>query len=180
MTVQLRSGAESAQPYAAATPHGGSDTEIAEQVRGHHAAMVAELDRLTATLRDAAPDGQATARQKLDEWFEAVLVPHADEEEATTYRAAGELAEGRLLIEAMVREHLFIKRLVTLFGETEGDAAAAYGRAVFEAFTSHQGKENDVILPLLVDAPQVSLVEVVGRAHGHQVGEQANAHAHHH
>ena len=162
------------QAHVDASTHHGSDAQIAHQVREHHAAMVAELDRLTGALRDAGPSEQETARRKLAEWFVEVLVPHADEEEATTYSAASQLAEGRPLIEAMVREHILIKRLVALFNASEATAAAAYGRAVFEAFTSHQGKENDVILPMLVAAPQVSLVEVMGGAHGHKVG-----HAHH-
>jgi hypothetical protein len=179
MNVQHKPEVSTPHTHDHATAHQGSDAEVADLVRKHHAGMVAKLDRLTATLRDAAPAEQETAHRELAEWFETVLVPHADEEEATTYPAAGELAEGRLLIEAMVREHIFIKRLVALFLESEGSVAAAYGRAVFEAFTSHQGKENDVILPLLVGAPQVSLVEVMG-AHGHQVGEQGHDHPHHH
>lgn len=155
-----------------------TDAEVAEQIRTHHAAMVAELDRLTAALRDASAGERGGRRQELAEWFVAVLVPHADEEEATTYRAAGELAEGRLLIEAMVREHVLIKRLVALFSASEPVAAAAYGRAVFETFESHQRKENDVILPLLVDSPQVSLAKVMGGEHGHhQVGEHSHSHA---
>lgn len=156
-----------------------AEEEIAQHVRTHHAAMVAELDRLTAALRDAALGAREEAHRKVAEWFETVLVPHADEEEATTYRAAGELVEGRLLIAAMMREHTLIKRLVALFGASEpaASAAAAYGRAVFEAFDSHQGKENDLILPLLVNAPQVSLLDVLGGAHGHQVGGDTHTHA---
>lgn len=109
MTVQHEPVAATTQVHVHAVPDRGSDAEIAEQFRKHHAAMVAELDRLTATLRDAVPAEQETAHKKVGEWFEAVLVPHAEEEEATTYRAAGELAEGRLLIEAMLREHILIK-----------------------------------------------------------------------
>ena len=179
MTVQSKPVDVVPQSHAHAPTQHGSDAEVAEQVREHHAAMVAELDRLTAALRDAGPAGQVAARAELARWFDEVLVPHADEEEVTTYRAAGQLTEGRALIEAMVREHVLIKRLVALFTASEAAAAAAYGRAVFEAFTSHQGKENDVILPMLVDAPDVSLAAVMGGAHGHQVGEDAHAHAHH-
>lgn len=154
-----------------------AEEEVARHVRSHHAAMVAELDRLTAALVAAAPYEQHAAREKVAQWFATVLVPHADEEEETTYRAAGELPEGRLLIESMVREHVLIKRLVALFTESTPAAAPAYGRAVFEAFDSHQRKENDVILPLLVGAPHVSLAEVMGRAHGHhQVGGPAHGH----
>jgi hypothetical protein len=149
-----------------------ADEEIADEIRAHHAAMVADLDRLTATLRDATHESRPVEHHRLAEWFETVLVPHADEEEATTYHAAAELPEGTLLIEAMAREHVLIKRLVTLFADSDGEAAAAYGRAIFEAFESHQRKENEMILPLLVDAPEVSLADVLGHGHGHQDGHR--------
>lgn len=154
-----------------------ADEEIAAAIRTHHAAMVADLDRLTAALRDAVPEAEPEAYDRLAEWFETVLVPHADEEEATTYRAAAELPEGALLIEAMVREHVLIKRLVALFSERDGVAAATYGRAVYETFEGHQRKENEVILPLLLGAPQVSLADVAG--HGHDQHSEHDA-THHH
>lgn len=161
-------------------PDRGVEAAVADHIRDHHGAMVAELARLTTAVRDAPPAEATAARAALAQWFETTLVPHADEEEATTYRAARELPEGRLLIEAMVREHVLIKRLVALFAEAEGSSAAAYARAVLEAFTSHQEKENEVILPLLVAAPQVSLAEVMAAAPGgHQVGEHAHHHHHH-
>jgi hypothetical protein len=178
MTVQSKPIDVVPQSHGHAPTEHGSDAEVGQQVREHHAAMVAELDRLIAALRDAEPTDQEATRAELAGWFDEVLVPHADEEEVTTYRAASQLTEGRALIEAMAREHLLIKRLVALFTASEA-TAAAYGRAVFEAFTSHQGKENDVILPMLVDAPDASLVAVMGGAHGHQVGEELRAHAHH-
>lgn len=156
------------------TEHPGSDAladqDLAREIRAHHAAMVDELDRLTAALQEAAPDAERDHRDRLAKWFDTVLIPHAHEEEQTTYRAAGALPEGALLIEAMVREHALIKRLISLFDAAGGLAAAAYGRAVYEAFDSHQRKENEVILPLLVSAPQVSLADVMGGAHGHQTG----------
>jgi hypothetical protein len=154
-----------------------ADEEFAAKIRTHHAAMVADLGRLTAALRDAAAEAESEAYDRLTEWFKTVLVPHADEEEATTYRAAAELPEGALLIEAMVREHVLIKRLVALFSESDGVAAATYGRAVYETFESHQRKENEVILPLLLGAPQVSLAHVAGHGHDHHREHDA---AHHH
>ncbi len=50
--------------------------------------------------------------------------------------------------------------------------AAAYGRALFEVFDSHQRKENDLILPLLVDSDAVLLAELMRSAHanGHDPG----------
>lgn len=127
-----------------------SDRSAADEIRTHHAAMVAELDRLTSTLLHAGTEVALPARDELVAWFRDVLVPHADEEEATSYRAAAALVEGRSLIEAMTREHVLVKRLVGLF-ETAGDVreARAYARSAFEVFESHQRKENELILPLL-------------------------------
>lgn len=125
------------------------DEKGAEEIRRHHAAMVADLDRLSADFA-ARPDDEAAA-SALQDWFRDVLVPHAAEEEVTTYAAAAQLAEGRLLIDAMTREHVLIRRLVELVGTSAKPAvAAAYGRAVFETFDSHQRKENEIILPLLI------------------------------
>lgn len=158
----------------AAGAGGPPDDEVADQVREHHAAMVAELDRLTAALADAPEADREPARRRLEDWFSTTLVPHADEEEATTYRAASELAEGRLLVEAMVREHVLIKQLVADVADAGPSTAAASARAVLLAFTSHQAKENDLVLPLLVAAPGITLSEVLEGAHGHQTGAPAD------
>ena len=56
-------------------------------------------------------------------------------------------------------------------------AAGAFARALFDTFDSHQRKENEIILPLLVESDTVSLTEVMAGAHGHDHG---HAHAHDH
>lgn len=150
------------------------DVEMAQELKAHHAVMVADLDRLSADLVTAAEDSHgAGAREALVNWLHNVLIPHAAEEEATTYRAAAHLAEGRLLIDSMLVEHEMIRRVAGFVSSVQDPAmAAAFGRAVFEIFRSHQAKENDLILPLLVDADAVSLSEVLAGAGG-------NEHHHH-
>ena len=157
----------------------GDDSALAEELKAHHAAMVADLDRLSTALAAAPTGGDATeSRTALTEWFRDVLVPHAEEEEQTTYRAAGELSEGRLLIASMLAEHVLIRRIATLLVAARYPMeAGAYGRALFEVFHSHQRKENEMILPLLVDEDTVSLTEVMSAAHGHG---QSDAHLHGH
>lgn len=152
-----------------------TDQDAVAQVVLHHQGMVRELAHLTAQLEEDHEGGHVV-REKLMDWFRSVLVPHADEEEVTTYRAAAQLAEGRLLIRAMKREHTLLKRLVGLFRDSDPTRSPAYARAVLEAFTSHQAKENDIILPLLVASPDVQLGDLLGGSEGHQVG----GHAHHH
>lgn len=147
-----------------------ADARVAEEIRSHHGLMRADLDRLSAALVEAAESGSdpAPARAELTEWIRTTLVPHAEQEEATTYSAAANLPEGRLLIAAMLAEHVLIRRFADLVAHTQNPSAAgAYGRAVFETFSSHQAKENDYILPLLVEEPTISLAELMAHGHGH-------------
>lgn len=147
-----------------------TDAETAEEIRRHHAVMVDDLDRLSTALVEAADAGadDAPARSALQEWISSVLVPHAAHEEETTYPAAARLAEGRLLIAAMLAEHELIRGFAGKVASSGNAAAAgAYARALFETFSSHQRKENDHILPLLVDAPSVSLTDLMAGSHGH-------------
>jgi hypothetical protein len=147
------------------------DAALAEELKAHHASMIQELDRLAAALAHAATSGDdaAGATHNLEKWVADVLVPHAAEEEETTYRAAGELADARLLIKSMLAEHELIRLTARRVSESDDPiAAGAFARALFDMFDSHQRKENDIILPLLVDADSVSLTEVMASAHhGH-------------
>ena len=61
-----------------------------------------------------AVDGQLSCRNTLTEWIRDVLVPHAEEEEQTTCRAAGELSEGRLLVASTLAEPVLIRRIASL------------------------------------------------------------------
>ncbi|TAL71761.1 MAG: hemerythrin domain-containing protein [Rhodanobacter sp.] len=150
------------------------DAVLAGKLKAHHAAMIKELDRLSAGLMTAAESGTgaASARAALETWIHNVLIPHAEEEEATTYRAAGELPEGRLLIRSMLDEHVLIRQTGAHVATAKNPVAAgAYARALLEIFDSHQRKENDIILPLLVESDAVSLTAVMGGGHhGHGHG----------
>ena len=143
------------------------DVAVAKELRSHHAVMVADLDRLSREFSAAAGDDPTPPRTALSEWIERVLVPHADLEERTTYQACAALPEGRLLIASMVAEHVLIRRMVALFTKSKDPVVAGtYGRAIFEIFQSHQRKENEIILPRLIDSESVSLTELMGRVTG--------------
>lgn len=152
--------------------HHDKDEAVAAELNAHHRVMIEYLARLSKSLSAAANSGEdgSRARRDLEDWVRDVLVPHAEEEEVTTYRAAAQLDEGRLLIKSMVAEHELIRQTAANMSAAANDVeAAAYGRALFEIFDSHQSKENDLILPLLVASKEVSLAEVMGSvgAHGH-------------
>jgi uncharacterized protein (DUF2249 family) len=71
-----------------------------------------------------------------------------------------------LLIEGMMAEHRAIGRLVTEL-EAAGTAVDAAGaaRALLALFDVHVGKENALVLPLLLASDDVSLATVLGGMH---------------
>lgn len=145
----------------AATPS-AADLHEAEHIRRHHAHMVAQLDSLAAAL-DAAPEGSAgQARADLIRCFVDELLPHAAAEEDTTYRAAAGVTEGRLLVDSLEREHLLIRTAIDGYRAAPDREAAIWALALGEIFRSHQAKEDEVVTPLLLAAPGVSLAQVHG------------------
>ena len=162
-----------------------ADARAAEAVEQHHAQMAGALATQVEALVSAAAsrDDQAAqaARAALVSWCEHELVPHALAEEKAMYPAAQAKPEGRLLVEGMLGEHQVITGLVQLLGATtEPVRAAAAAKALQVAFENHLAKENELILPLLVSAPDVSVAEVLGGMHELLGGGEAHGHGHGH
>ena len=98
--------------------------------------------------------------------------------EKTLYPAAAGFDRARLLVDAMVAEHGVITGLVEeLAAAGDGVRAAAAGRALRAVFDTHLVKENEQVLPLLAQAPDVDLAGLLGGIHellgGHELGEAA-------
>jgi uncharacterized protein (DUF2249 family)/iron-sulfur cluster repair protein YtfE (RIC family) len=144
-----------------------ADAEAAEKVEQHHAEMAGRLDLLTAdVVRAARTDRAEASRQELLTWLRDELVPHATAEEQTLYPAAAEIAEARLLVEAMLAEHVLIHRLVAdLDAASDPVEAAGIARAIETVFDSHLAKENDQLIPTLVASPAYSVAEMLEGMH---------------
>jgi uncharacterized protein (DUF2249 family) len=147
-----------------------ADAEAAAAVERHHAQMAGALglqvERLVAAAARQETSSAASARAALVEWCETELVPHALAEEKAMYPAASSKPEGRLLVEGMLAEHVVITGLVRdLAAEPDLVRAAAAAKALQVIFDSHLGKENDLVLPLLVGAVDVSVAELLGGLH---------------
>ena len=159
-----------------------ADAEAAEKVEQHHAEMAGRLALLTAdVMRAARTDRAETARQALLSWLRDELVPHAAAEERTLYPAAAQIAEARLLVEAMLEEHTLIHQLVADLERAEDPVeAAGLARALETLFGSHLAKENDQLIPTLVGSPSYSVAEMLTGMHellgGHD--EHVGEHAH--
>lgn len=142
-----------------------ADARAAEAVEQHHAqlagALAAHVERLLAVGSAWEP-----ARDGLVAWCRTELLPHAAAEEKTLYPAASGFDRARLLVDAMVAEHVVITGLVDeVAGAADGVRAAAAGRALGALFDTHLVKENEQLLPLLAQAPDVDLAGLLGGMH---------------
>ena len=147
-----------------------ADARAAEAVEQHHAQMAGELALRTEALLAAASAHDehraAEARAALVQWTTRELVPHALAEEKAMYPAAQARPEGRLLVEGMLGEHQVVTALVEeLSAATDPVRGAAAARALKVVFDAHLAKENELVLPLLVSAPDVSVADLLGGMH---------------
>lgn len=155
-----------------------ADARAASAVEQHHAQMAGALALkagavLAAATRGADVDAR-TAAEDLVAWCQDELVPHAVAEEATLYAAARNRPEARLLVDGMLSEHAVITGLVgEIAAATTPLAAASTARALQVLFDNHLEKENTLVLPLLVSAPDVSVADLLSGMH-ELVGDEAH------
>ncbi|MES9537583.1 MULTISPECIES: DUF2249 domain-containing protein [unclassified Actinomadura] len=135
------------------TAHPQQDT--VQAIRDHHERLGRTMADHALTITRAADQLAAPhdRRDALAAFCEEEVLPHADAEEKTLYRAAEDLPEARLLLRAMLAEHAVLRERVAELraARTPGEAVGA-AAALNALFQSHLAKENDLILPALVDA----------------------------
>ena len=156
-----------------------ADATAAVAVEAHHAemsgALALHVQRLVAAA--AAGEDAGTARHQLVSWCRSELVPHALAEEQAMYPAAQAKAEGRLLVTGMLGEHAVITGLVDEVASAPDEVrAAAAATALRVVFDDHLRKENELVLPLLVSAPDVSVAALLGGMHELLGGDRHDDH----
>jgi len=160
-----------------------SDSSAAEAVVNHHAQLLGSLALLAdgVVSATAAGDVAATlqARDRLRDWCKNELLPHAQAEEHVLYPAAGVRPEGRLLIDGMLAEHSALAKLVDALDGDDPTRLAATAHTLHIILGLHIDKENDLVLPLLASAPDVSLEALLGGMHellGHDDNTTTSSH----
>ncbi len=131
----------------------GAD-EAVRSIRAHHAQLTQGLSGRVCSVRDAVRGGGDTqaARDGLLAFLDEELMPHAAAEERTLYAAGRTLAEGRLLVEAMTEEHRALAALLAaLRGQSEPLDLAVSAAQIESLFGVHLYKENELLLPVLLD-----------------------------
>ncbi|HEU5037273.1 MAG TPA: DUF2249 domain-containing protein [Nocardioides sp.] len=147
-----------------------ADARAGEAVVAHHAELAGALagyaDQLLAAARSGRAGEAERSRTALVAWCRAELVPHALAEEEALYPAAAARPEAALLVTGMLAEHQAILRLVADLDEARDDVSAAASAAALRAvFDGHLAKENELVLPLLLSAPGVSVAALLAGMH---------------
>jgi len=153
-----------------AQPDTATEQHAAEAVVRHHAQLAEALDGHAARLLDAAERADAPQvwqrRAEFVTWLHAELLPHARAEEATLYPAAAARPGGELLVAGMRDEHAVITGLATELEQAASPVrAAAAARALVAVLATHLTKENELLIPLLVRADDVSLAGLLAGMH---------------
>jgi iron-sulfur cluster repair protein YtfE (RIC family) len=144
-----------------------ANEEAASAIRAHHQELQDDLRTRVAALRDAVRSGadHVAARDAVIEYLDRDLLPHASAEETALY-PAGDAGITAMLVRAMRNEH---RDIVGRVGELRIAAdpldAATEASALLALFESHLSKENDLLLPVLVASPDVSLGDLLGEMH---------------
>jgi uncharacterized protein (DUF2249 family)/iron-sulfur cluster repair protein YtfE (RIC family) len=148
-----------------------ADAQAADAIREHHAQMSGALTVAVAAVLTGAEHGSpaesAQAVADLATWCELELLPHAKAEEQTLYATAGSTEQARLLVAAMTAEHQVLTGLVHELASPQSalTARVAAAGALQAMFRSHVAKENDLLVPLLESAPEISLAALLEQMH---------------
>jgi iron-sulfur cluster repair protein YtfE (RIC family) len=144
-----------------------TDEQAAGAIRDHHAELAAELRERVAGVGDTvrARQSHAAAQRALLDYLEEELVPHARAEEEALY-PAGDTGATAMLVRSMRDEHVdLVKHVDALRRAPDAVAAVALSSAILALFESHLHKENDLLIPALVEAPGVSLARLLAGMH---------------
>jgi hypothetical protein len=143
-------------------------TEQTREIVHHHAVLRRGLERRAGTLCAAVENGVPYEQPlaALREYLEGEVLPHAEAEERTLYRAAVTQARGSELVRMLTAEH---RTLAYLAGRLQPSAAASTAATIAEwiatLFAGHVAKENDLLLPALASSG-ADLAALVTDMHG--------------
>ena len=129
----------------------GATGQVREIVH-HHAVLRRGLERRAGTVCDAVANGVPYEQPlaTLREYLEGEVLPHAEAEERTLYRAAVTQARGSELVRTLTAEHRELAYLASrLRSPADSSTAATVAEWIATFFAGHVAKENDLLLPAL-------------------------------
>jgi uncharacterized protein (DUF2249 family) len=137
-----------------------------DEIVAHHAEMVRDLRDLSDDLIAVASFGDSTvpATAAVVDYLTATVFPHAAAEEITLYTTASRFE--RRLVDGLILEHQALHRLGSeLAAAREAGDRVAIAGAITELFALHATKENDLILPTLMEHAPGDVTRLVQAMH---------------
>ncbi len=144
-----------------------TDPQAADAIRGHHDELAAGLRRRVAEVGAAVRDKGALGASGTDvlAYLDTEIIPHARAEDDALY-PAGDTGRSALLVRAMRDEHInLIAHVEALRDTTNPVDVACAAAAILALFESHLHKENELLIPVLVEDPTVSLRTLLAGMH---------------
>lgn len=138
----------------------------ADAIVAHHAEMICELQSRVDQLVAAVGLGEPSLppAQAVLDYLAGTLFPHAAAEEAVIY-AAAEKSEHRL-IASLVLEHGALRKLGgDLHEATTGADRVAIAGAIAQLFAVHAAKENEFVIPAVLEQPRTDLAALLHAMH---------------
>jgi hypothetical protein len=127
--------------------------ELEEGVAARAAAVTQAQKRGTSC---RAPVGRLVA------FLDDEVLPHARAEEQTIYRVAAARLEGDRLVREMLAEHrALVARAERLARVSDARGAALAAQEIATSFAAHVARENDALLPPLLEDTGVDLACVL-------------------
>ena len=167
-----------------ATGEPGADRQLQTMaaIRSHHQALGQAVDEGALAVLDSVDRlTPGSHRGDLVALCEQVVLPHAVAEEHTLYLAGSDLPGLALLVRAMLDEHVTLRAVVDSLAQARTPGAIAGAAASLRTlFATHLHKENELLLPALVEAGVDiatlldGMHEILGPSGGHDHGHDHN------
>jgi uncharacterized protein (DUF2249 family) len=145
-----------------------TQVEALEAMLQHHRTLVGDVgDRITA-LAEAVDSGIAyePAVAELITYLAEEVIPHAVAEELSIYRTAATRANLARTVNEMIAEHRVLTAAVeSLANARSAPAALTQAKQIGAFFTTHVVKENEQLLPALLEDDDVDLVQLLEQMH---------------
>jgi uncharacterized protein (DUF2249 family) len=145
-----------------------TEIEALEAMLQHHRTLVADVDNRVAALAEAVNSGIAyePAVAELVTYLAEEVIPHAVAEELSIYRTAATRADLNNTVNEMIAEHRVLTAAVeSLANASNGPAALTQATQIGTFFTTHVVKENELLLPALLEDNNVDLVKLLEQMH---------------
>jgi uncharacterized protein (DUF2249 family) len=145
-----------------------TQVEALEAMLQHHRTLVGNVDTRVTALGEAVNSGIAyeAAVAELIAYLAEEVIPHAVAEELSIYRTAATRANLADTVNEMIGEHRVLTAAVeSLANARSAPAALTQATQIGAFFLTHVVKENELLLPALLEDDEVDLVDLLEQMH---------------